>query len=542
MNQEKVLITALTAAMTKPQIKLKMSGIRSDSQNKNPLVGFPTATGGGPKLKLNIGGGSKLSVPSSPSEIVVAPKQSQKTKGGRTPKPSAKVIANKNGNKRVKEESEDEDDKRAQTDSTRPLKKIKLNLGPKTPTVIKAKFKGRPPRRPPGEGYDSEASDREQDPVIEEEFILRMTPGDDCDYLRRMIEERKIGIARKEGGADVQMKFIHPEGRRAVVTVRGHHYAATLVDLPCIVETMKSWDKKGWYKSADICQMLYVFQKVSTEAEAGTAEIPKLVDPETFQFPHGLTPPMHFARKRRFRKRISRTAIEAVEDAVEKLLEADANAESTRYEMIEPEAGSRQGSHVYDTDNNYGNEGEEYYEVEDQDAEGEIEEPDGYFSHMNGSGGGQTQATGAEENDLTALEADLEADLEAAFEAELDSGTPMSQAAGGTPDVMLTNGGTPEANGQAGDDSGDDSSDGGDDEDADGDDEDDIDEDERARFAELQGAKEDIADMERQLEHLQNQMMTQVNPILKRRIKDNMEKVKAELQLKKSAIGEGEED
>jgi transcription initiation factor TFIID subunit 7 len=524
--------------MSKPQIKLKMSSASFGSQNKNPTVGTPTS-GGGPKLKLNIGG-SKPSTPSSPSEIVVTPKI-QKTKAGRAPKPSAKVVANKNGGKRVKEESDDEDYRRTQTGSARPFKKIKLNLGPKTPTVLKAKFKGRPPRRPPGEGYDSEASDREQDPVIEEEFILRMVPGEDCDYLRRMIEERKIGIARKEGGADVQMKFIHPEGRRAAVTVRGRHYAATLVDLPCIIEGMKSWDKKGWYKSADICQMLYVFQRIPEEADAGTVELPKLVDPETFQFPHGLTPPMYYARKRRFRKRISRTAIEAVEDAVEKLLEADANAESTRYEMIEPEAGSRQGSQGYDTaspDNNYGNDGEKYSEGEDQDAEGEVEEPDGYFSHMNSNGAGQPKVAEAEEDDLAA---DLEADLEAAFEAELDSGTPMSQVVGGTPDVMLTNGGTPEANGQVGEDSGDDSSDGGDDEDADGD-ENDIDEDERARLAELQGAKEDIADMERQLEHLQNQMTTQVNPILKRRIKDNMEKVKAELQLKKSAIGEGDED
>jgi transcription initiation factor TFIID subunit 7 len=517
--------------MSKPQIKLKMGSGSFGSQNKTPSVGSSTP-GGGPKLKLNIGGGSKLSAPSSPSEIVVVPKQVQKTKAGRAPKPSAKAMANKSGSKRTKGESDNEDDKRAQTGSVRPFKKIKLNLGPKTPTVLKAKFKGRPPRRPPGEGYDSEASDRELDPVIEEEFVLRMIPGEDCDYLRRMIEERKIGIARKEGGADVQMKFVHPEGRRAVVTIRGHHYAATLVDLPCIIEGMKSWDKKGWYKSADICQMLYVFQRIQTEVDAGTVELPKLVDSETFQYPHGLTPPMHYARKRRFRKRISRTAIEAVEDAVEKLLEADANAESTRYEMMEPEA--------YDTaspDNNYGNDGEEYSEGEDQDAEGEFDEPDGYFSHMNGNGAGLIQGARIEEDDLTA---DLEADLEAAFEAELDSGTPMSQVVGGTPDVIMTSGGTPEGNGQLGDDSGDDFSDGGD-EDVDGD-EDDIDEDERARLAELQGAKEDIADMERQLEHLQNQMATQVNPILKRRIKDNMEKVKAELQLKKSAIGEGDED
>jgi transcription initiation factor TFIID subunit 7 len=48
--------------------------------------------------------------------------------------------------------------------------------------------------------------------------------------------------------------------------------------------------------------------------------------------------------------------------------------------------------------------------------------------------------------------------------------------------------------------------------------------------------------MEKQLANLEQQMSTQANPILKRRIKDNIEKVKAELQLKRSAIGEADED
>ena len=72
-----------------------------------------------------------------------------------------------------------------------------------------------------------------------------MLPGSDCDYLRQMIAEKRVGLPRKEGGADVQMKFLQPEGRRAVVTVRGNHYAATITDLPTIIEGMKSWDKEG---------------------------------------------------------------------------------------------------------------------------------------------------------------------------------------------------------------------------------------------------------------------------------------------------------
>lgn len=439
----------------------------------------------------------------------------------------------------MKEESDDDDDElmmqRPQSAIERQPKKIKLNMnlggGLKTPTVLKAKFKGKPPKRPLGEGYDSEASDRESDPLIEEEFVLRMLPGEDCEYLRKAIQERTIGLPRNQGGADIQMKFIHADGRRAIVTIRGHMYAATLVDLPTVIEGMKSWDKRGWWKSADICQMLLVFARINKESEASTIELPKVVDPQTFQYPHGLTPPMHFARKRRFRNRISRTAIEAVEDAVEKLLEADAKAESIRHEIIEPEVRSRHGSRAYGSPDAYG-EDEEYSE----DADGDVDDTNNYFSQMNG------QAEVQQEDDY--LHPDLEADLMNAFEAEFeDAGTPadavaetpIATAVSGTPDA------TGNVNGETGGESSDESAE-DDDEDGEDDGSSDVDDDQRAEMAQRQGALEDIAEMEKQLANLQASWDQQANPILKARIKSSIEKVKAELQLKKSAIGEGDED
>ncbi len=132
--------------------------------------------------------------------------------------------------------------------------------------------------------------------------------------------------------------------------------------------------------------------------------------------------------------------------------------------------------------------------------------------------------------------AGLEADLEAAFEADLEAGTPSSNAIAETPSV-LANGGTPDASGITAEDSGDESVEDDEDGDSDG-----VDEDEKTRLAQLQGAKEDIADMEKRLEDSKNQVANQVTPILKKRVQDNIERVKAELQLKKSAIGEGDED
>lgn len=516
--------------MSKPKMKLKIGfgGSNLLGTAASPVVQTPLATPGGHKLKLSFG---KASSPATPTSDAVS--KPAKTKAGRALKPSQKLIASK---KRPKDDSDNESDIITVNIEGRtlanPKKKIKFSIGqaqtPKTPApILKAKFKGKPPKRPLGEGYDSEASDREEDPTIEEEWILRMLPGEDCDYLRQMINEKRIGLPRSQGGAEVQFRFYHNEGRRAVVTIRGHHYAATMVDLPCVIEGMKSWDKKGWYKSADICQMLLVFAPIKNEGDAETIELPKVVDPNTFQYPHGLTAPMRNARKSRFRKRIRREAIEAVEEAVEALLAADAAALETRYEMIEPDLGSRTPGYGYGSPRE--SEGEiEFSANEEEDAEGEEDEGD-YFNQD------RTQDILGE-----AMDEDFEAEMEAAFNNDLESGlleapTPSSQAVADTP--MVT--GEIGVRAAADEDSGDESIE---DDDDDEDDDSEEDEDERTRAAELQGAREDILEMEKTLEQLADSYASQLNPILKNRLKDRIDKTKAELQLKKSAIGEGDED
>ncbi|KAF7857965.1 hypothetical protein EAF04_009322 [Stromatinia cepivora] len=529
-------------------LKLKLS--LKTNGGTNPSSGPPTPTpttpsvltpgGSKPKLKFSSKSATSPPLPSDPS-------QPKLTKAGRAPKPTKKLTESR---KRVKEE----DDSGEETISVTPRKpniqdepakkKVKISLKPKTasmgsisglpvpktPVIIKAKMKGKPPKRPLGEGYDSEASDTERDPSIEESFIFRMLPGDDCDYLRTCIAEKKIGVNPKVGGADIQMKFFQAEGRRAAVTIRGNVYAATLVDLPCIIEGMKSWDKRGWWKSTDICQMLWIYQKVANEDEAKTAPLPSIIDPQTFQYPHGLTPPMHLARKRRFRKRISRTAIEAVEEAVEKLLEEDRKAVSSEYKVISPER--EQSSQVF-SPGSYGDEGEDQYS-QDEDAEGEADDG-GYFFHINGEG----HASGDE------MGGDLEADLAAEMEAELEAGagfediaaTPMSMS--GVAATPILQGDTPAPNEE--DDSGDESIEEGESADE-GSEADDVSDDEKARLAQLQEAKEDIIDLEKQIEALQAQLAAQNNPILRRRIEDKSRKLKAELEIKKSSIGEAEDD
>ncbi|KUJ11391.1 uncharacterized protein LY89DRAFT_689245 [Mollisia scopiformis] len=498
-------------------LKLKINvpnGIGAAPSTTTPSTTTPAvATPGGSKPKLTLKYKSNPSTPIPPD--IPKPK---KTKAGRTAKPSAKLIESK---KRFKEETDTDNDEDGATISVQqPSKKIKLSIagGPKTPAaktpatpiVLKAKVKGQAPRRDPGVGYDSEASDREIDPVIEEEFILRMQPGDDCDYLRKAIEEKKIGVSKAQGGADVSMKFFDLHCRRGVVMVRKNVYAATLVDLPCIIEGMKSWDRRGWWKSADICQMLLVFAQVQSEEDARTIPLPPDVD-ETYQYPHGITPPMHYVRKNRFRKRIHKTVIERVEEDVQRLLAKDEEASSTQYEIFDPEAEHRRASQFNESTPGYDDE---------EDAEGDIEEDQGYFGH---------QPAGEEEVEV---DEDLEADLLDALEAE--------SANAATPDVAGTPSVAPQVEPE--EDSGDDSFD-----DDDGDDDgvdapNEIDEEEKARLAQIQGTREDIAELENKIRANQESLSSQKNPLLRERLEGFIRKLRQEVQLKKSSIGEEEEN
>ncbi|KAI1065676.1 hypothetical protein NW752_011870 [Fusarium irregulare] len=441
----------------------------------------PTPTEGGRKVKLKIG----KSQPSTPAE-----QPPTKTKAGRQPKPTQKLVESK---KRAHDDLDDE------LGSAHPTTKIKLKPTKSglTPTVV-VKPKGRAPVHPPGDGYDSEASDREKDPSIEEQFVLRMMPGEHCDYVRWCMENGKMGIARSQGGADIQLKFFEEDTRRAVVTVKGQHFAAVMVDLPTITEAMKTWDRKSFLKSADICQMLLVYARISSEAEARETPLPSMID-QHFRWPHGLTPPMHDCVNRRFAKTISRKEIEDKEAEVERLLAEDAKAGSTRWEWVD-----------------------ESKDDEDEDADGEIDDTmEDYFQN-------QDALFDEEQGDDT-----LEADLEAAFAngeviAEtpatgLDAATPMTTTQVNTPAPLQDSIESDESEEVSDDD--------------DDDDDDDLDDDARAQRDEEQGVKDIINDLKKQLGNKEAELARTQNRILKTRIEQTIKQLKAEIELKNSSIG-----
>ncbi|CDS08034.1 hypothetical protein LRAMOSA01983 [Lichtheimia ramosa] len=162
----------------------------------------------------------------------------------------------------------------------------------------------------------------EPEPATEEHLILRLPKGPMCDKLHEYVKKREIPD-------DVKLHF--KDSRRGYFYMDGKKYDTTLVDLPTIIESQKTLDNKQFYKIADICQMLVVDD--GSSKDESQVPPPRSTDPYTFD--HGITPPLKHVRRRRFRQKLSKRAIEEVEREVERLLEVDATAEDVQYEVFD---------------------------------------------------------------------------------------------------------------------------------------------------------------------------------------------------------------
>ncbi|SCV05895.1 LANO_0H17546g1_1 [Lachancea nothofagi CBS 11611] len=250
--------------------------------------------------------------------------------------------------------------------------KLKINLNSKEKSSSAASATPKAPRfrikpvRVPGEGYDSEASDIEDDPLIEEGVILRVMPDVQTEFVKSCIESGDFsGLSLKWKGE-----------RHAVVRVNGHQYGAVLVNLPTIIEVNKSIDRKNLLKAFDVSQMLLCVKTIEHEEEVFSVvppdtedlvtkhfgaykneieELKKIVtrgyndgpltDAEAnnideivkkgYDYKHGLTPPLYNVRNRRFRRRLANQEVDYVEKTVEHLLKLDAEAEGFSYDLVD---------------------------------------------------------------------------------------------------------------------------------------------------------------------------------------------------------------
>lgn len=172
---------------------------------------------------------------------------------------------------------------------------------------------------------------------LECQFILRL-PEDPAKVLRDML---------RSGTTSLKDRFtikLENDVRYGEVKVDNWHLHAKVVDLPTIVESLKTIDNKSFYKTADICQIMICKEEddqVTTDEESPTKH--KKKDPnkveKKFLWPHGITPPLKNVRKRRFRKTLKKKYVEApeVEKEVKRLLRGDNDAVSVKWEVITEE-------------------------------------------------------------------------------------------------------------------------------------------------------------------------------------------------------------
>ncbi|KAF2201766.1 hypothetical protein GQ43DRAFT_440293, partial [Delitschia confertaspora ATCC 74209] len=519
--------TASTASATPapPKIKLKFGSQSAASSTAQPADTAPkTKRPYNRKPKFDEHGNPIQPAPKGPLKQKKRPRDSESTS------PVAKRKIKLKSQAHVTEE---DDTLGAPLAASSGPKKIVLKPKPVGATMIKLKHQGKPPYRPPGVGYDSEADDAEKDPAIETQFVLRMVPGPDCDAIRKAIENKTIGKTQANGGPGVGFRFIDRQGRRTVVSVNGRKYAATMVDLPCVIESMKSWNKKDWVKTADISQMLLVLGRVKDEEEAKKYPLPREVDASTHQYPHGLTPPMHWVRKRRFRPRASYKDIEEVERTVEQLMEQDMRVKeqggSTEYEFLdEDELDNTSGEESSNEDQEmpdapqYGG---------DVDAEGEIDDEideDEMAKAMEA----EFLAAAAEDEDLFGDNRDGDGDQTGAAPSPSAHDVAM-HALGDAAPLPTTEGQTPGGSPSAAE-----TESADDDDDEDGESEEEIDEDKLAAQQELQQQREEIADLENELQAAWAQYKTMSNVLFKQRIMAKIEGLENNLNMKRAAIGE----
>uniref|UniRef100_H2S435 TAF7 RNA polymerase II, TATA box binding protein (TBP)-associated factor n=1 Tax=Takifugu rubripes TaxID=31033 RepID=H2S435_TAKRU len=171
---------------------------------------------------------------------------------------------------------------------------------------------------------------------LENQFILRL-PLEYASTVRQIAQSSSMNMK------DRLTIELHPDGRHGIVRVDRVPLACKLVDLPCMIESLKTVDKKTFYKTADVCQMLVctLDGDLYPPLEEPTGSDPKGKKKDKdkdkkFVWNHGITCPLKNTRKRRFRKTAKKKYIESpdVEKEVKRLLSTDADAAIVRWEII----------------------------------------------------------------------------------------------------------------------------------------------------------------------------------------------------------------
>ena len=132
--------------------------------------------------------------------------------------------------------------------------------------------------------------------VPQQQLILRLT-----DSLSQQIRATIAKQADKESNIIVEIESeADAEGKDDCFTFNfnGTKYPAVLLNLPTLIETQKTFDRKIFYKSGDIGQILYVSETESARENIKTKQT-KMRNDELY-YVNGLTPPTNNIIKNRF--------------------------------------------------------------------------------------------------------------------------------------------------------------------------------------------------------------------------------------------------
>ncbi|XBI40764.1 hypothetical protein VPH35_125316 [Triticum aestivum] len=122
---------------------------------------------------------------------------------------------------------------------------------------------------------------------MDEQFILRVPPSV-AEQIERLMNESAAGSSSNPEDASLDLSF-SDDGRSGTFMIGNQSFPASLLDLPTVVESYKTYDDSFLVKAADIGQMVMVREDVDPA-------------PEEVEYKHGLTPPMRDARRRRYRR------------------------------------------------------------------------------------------------------------------------------------------------------------------------------------------------------------------------------------------------
>ncbi|GFX37255.1 transcription initiation factor TFIID subunit 7 [Trichonephila clavipes] len=169
---------------------------------------------------------------------------------------------------------------------------------------------------------------------LESQFILRLPPTP-AVALRAAV---RSGVMNLEDRLSIQLES---DMRHATVQFDKWTLPSKLYDLPTIIESCKTLDRKIFYKTADICQIMIAQEgeAVKSDEEVSPKKKDKDNKDKRYMLPHGVTAPLKNVRKRRFRKTLKKKYVDLpdVEKEVKRLLRTDTEALSVRYEVVNAE-------------------------------------------------------------------------------------------------------------------------------------------------------------------------------------------------------------